>query len=40
MCLLAGAYVSDDPKLLSGACFNGQCSSGIPAGVMVNIDGR
>ena len=40
MCLLAGAYVSDDPKLLAGLCINGQCNSGLPAGVANNIDGR
>jgi hypothetical protein len=40
MCLLAGAYVSDDPKLLAGACFNGKCSSGLPTGVATSIDGR
>jgi hypothetical protein len=40
MCLLAGAYVSDDPKLLAGACFSGKCNAGFPAGIGANIDGR
>ena len=40
MCLLAGFYVSDDPKLLAGACINGKCQSGLPAGIAQNIDGR
>lgn len=42
MCLLAGAYVSDDPKLLSGVCINGACQSGIPSNIAAaaNADGR
>jgi hypothetical protein len=40
MCLLAGFYVSDDPKLLSGLCASGQCSSGIPTNVAQMVDGR
>ncbi|HEX4335969.1 MAG TPA: hypothetical protein VH062_08655 [Polyangiaceae bacterium] len=40
MCLLGGFYVSDDPSLIAGVCVNGSCSSGVPAGVASNIDGR
>ena len=40
MCLLAGFYVSDDPKLLAGPCSNGSCTSGIPTGIAASVDGR
>jgi hypothetical protein len=40
MCLLAGFYVSDDPKLMSGVCVNGKCQSGLPAALAGNVDGR